>query len=211
MTEQFELGSVPHDTAKGGLIIDRRSREVTLDGELIDVTRTEFDLLDLLSRHPRQVFTSRQIFDSLWQSSWFDGDHVIESHISRLRRKLGESATEPRFIHTVRGVGYRFEPENVGCLGLPGPWASNSEARPADGGMVAILTPDLTIIHLSEPLMSALGSDGEDLLGLQAKVLVEVLSEIPRLTIEARAVMDPSGALASIHLRLLPPQTIGVG
>jgi len=59
--------------------------------------------------------------------------------------------------------------------------------------------------------MSALGSDGEDLLGLQTKILVQVLSEIPRLTIEARAVMDANGAVASVHVRLIPSPAIGVG
>jgi DNA-binding response OmpR family regulator len=92
------------------LVINNRSHEVLLGGVIIDLTKTEFDLLRVMATHPRRVFTTRQLFQSVWSSNFFDADHVVETHVSRLRRKLGESGTHPRYIHTVRGVGYRFEP-----------------------------------------------------------------------------------------------------
>lgn len=95
----------------GDLIVDPGSRELLLHGELVELTRTEFDLLLALSRHPRQVFTPAQLFAAAWEGEFFEADHVIETHICRLRHKLGESGSHPRYIHTVRGVGYRFEPD----------------------------------------------------------------------------------------------------
>lgn len=102
------------------LAVDESSREVFLDGTLIDLTRTEFDLLSLLSRHPRHVFSARRIQSELWSTDFFSGPHAVEAHISRLRLKLGETGLEPRFIHTVRGVGYRFEP-GPGATSPPSP------------------------------------------------------------------------------------------
>lgn len=186
------------------LNIDRRSREVSLDGDVVEMTRTEFDLLDLMSRYPRQVFTPRQLFDALWDASWFDGDHVIESHISRLRGKLRESGSAPRFIHTVRGVGYRFEPGPAGCTNIQdAECLSPRRADPADE-LVVILSPELTIVHMSESMRQLLGADGAEILGLQPQFLVGMFEAGDRLSIEARAVSDASGRLASIHLRLRP-------
>lgn len=96
-----------------GLIIDRDAREVMYDGGHIPLTRTEFDLLAFLEANPRRVFTPRQILTELWQSEFIDDTDSIEVYASRLRRKLGESAAQRHFIHTVRGVGYRFQPHVV--------------------------------------------------------------------------------------------------
>jgi len=94
----------------GRLRVDPNAREVTLDGHTLDVTKIEFDILDLLSARPRQIFTRRQVLERVWGGSWFGDDHVIDVHVGNLRRKLGESATSPHHIRTVRGVGYRFDP-----------------------------------------------------------------------------------------------------
>jgi DNA-binding response OmpR family regulator len=94
----------------GRLRIDPKAREVTLDGQLVDITKIEFDILDLLSGSPRQTFTRRQVLEQVWGGSWFGDDHVIDVHVGNLRKKLGESATTPHHIRTVRGVGYRFDP-----------------------------------------------------------------------------------------------------
>lgn len=94
----------------GDLEIDPAAREVRLGGRLIELTRTEFDLLDTLSAHPRVVFSRRQLLDHVWSGEWYGDDHVIDVHVGNLRRKLGDDAGHPRFIRTVRGVGYRIGP-----------------------------------------------------------------------------------------------------
>lgn len=109
----YPMRNVDHPMADGDLVIDERSHEVLLRGSALDLTKTEFDLLVVLAKHPRQVFTTRQLFQRVWSSDFFDADHVVETHISRLRRKLGESGAHPHYIHTVRGVGYRFEPHHA--------------------------------------------------------------------------------------------------
>jgi DNA-binding response OmpR family regulator len=91
------------------LRVDPVAREVIVDETLIDLTKIEFDILDLLSDCPRRTFTRQQLLDAVW-GDWFGDDHVIDVHVGNLRRKLGESASAPRHIRTMRGVGYRFEP-----------------------------------------------------------------------------------------------------
>ncbi len=93
----------------GHLIVDPVAREVTVDGVDVDLTKIEFDILDLLSSSPRRTFTRDQLLEGVW-GDWFGDDHVIEVHMGKLRRKLGETAATPRHIRTLRGVGYRFEP-----------------------------------------------------------------------------------------------------
>jgi DNA-binding response OmpR family regulator len=92
----------------GRLIVDPVAREVKVDGEDVE-TKIEFDILDLLSSSPRRTFTREQLLVQVW-GEWFGDDHVIEVHMGKLRKKLGESASQPRHIRTLRGVGYRFEP-----------------------------------------------------------------------------------------------------
>jgi two-component system, OmpR family, phosphate regulon response regulator PhoB len=95
----------------GGLRIDPLTREVECGGELIDLTAREFDLLAFLALSPRQVFTRQQLLEQVWSSSieWQDEATVTE-HIRRVRRKIELDPDHPRWITTVRGVGYRFEP-----------------------------------------------------------------------------------------------------
>lgn len=92
-----------------GLLIDEAAREVTLDGNRLELTRIEFDLLTKLASEPRRVFARQQLLDAVWGGDWYGDDHVVDVHMGNLRRKLGESGSKPRFIHTVRGVGFRFE------------------------------------------------------------------------------------------------------
>lgn len=93
----------------GDLVIDPAAREVRRDGALVDLTRTEFDLLDVLSARPRVAFTRQQLLDSVWDHDWFGDDHVVDVHVANLRRKLGDDPQAPRYIRTVRGVGYLME------------------------------------------------------------------------------------------------------
>ena len=90
----------------GGLRLDPEARIVEVDGVPVDLTRTEFDLLAGMALRPRAVLTRRQLLDSVWGPGWFGDEHVVDVHIGHLRTKLGDDASEPRFIRTVRGVGY---------------------------------------------------------------------------------------------------------
>ena len=92
----------------GPLMVDVGAREVVLDGAALDLTKIEFDLLELLTSNPGQTFTRAQVLDRVWGSSWFGDDHVIDVHMGNLRKKMGEPARKDKFIRTVRGVGYRF-------------------------------------------------------------------------------------------------------
>ncbi len=93
----------------GDLVVDVDSREVRLSGDLLDLTRTEFNLLAVLSGHPRQTYTRRQLLTEIWGSEWYGDDHLVDVHLANLRRKLRETAAAPRHLRTLRGVGYRFD------------------------------------------------------------------------------------------------------
>lgn len=92
----------------GDLVIDTAGREVSIAGRAIELTRLEFDLLDALSARPRLAFTRRQLVDRVWGEDWFGDDHIVDVHIVRLRRKLGDDPGQPRYVLTIRGVGYRM-------------------------------------------------------------------------------------------------------
>ena len=97
--------------AVGRLAVDTATREVTVDGTPVPTTAREFDLLAFLVRTPRQVFSREQLLAQVWGSStqWQDPATVTE-HIRRLRKKIEDNPDEPRWLTTVRGVGYRFTP-----------------------------------------------------------------------------------------------------
>jgi DNA-binding response OmpR family regulator len=92
----------------GELIIDPAARTVRLSGEPIDLTPREFDLLHHLATKAGQVVTKRELLTEVWQIPYGGADKTVDVHLSWLRRKLGESAIEPRYLHTVRGVGVRL-------------------------------------------------------------------------------------------------------
>ncbi len=91
----------------GGLEVDPRRREARLDGRTLDLSRREFDLLAYLAARPGEVVTRRELLTEVWQLPYGD-DQTIDVHLSWLRRKLGERASAPRYLHTVRGVGVRL-------------------------------------------------------------------------------------------------------
>jgi DNA-binding response OmpR family regulator len=93
----------------GGLQIDIQRRQAALDGAQLDLTRREFDLLSFLAARPGVVVTRRELLAEVWQQSYGD-DQTIDVHLSWLRRKLGETAARPRYLHTLRGVGVKLEP-----------------------------------------------------------------------------------------------------
>ena len=92
----------------GSLHIDVDGREVLLDGDPIVLTRTEFDILAALSARPGLVFSRRSLLEAIRGEGWIGDEHLVDVHIGHLRRKLGEDAAAPRYVMTVRGVGYRM-------------------------------------------------------------------------------------------------------
>ena len=92
----------------GDLVVDEAAREVHLAGEPVPLTRIEFDLLAALAARPQLVLSRRQLVELVWDTAWTGDAHLVDVHIGRIRKKLGDEAAGPRFIHTVRGVGYRM-------------------------------------------------------------------------------------------------------
>jgi DNA-binding response OmpR family regulator len=98
----------------GELVIDPSTREANLRGERLSLSRKEFDLLLLLAQHAGQVVSRRDIMSEVWQQAYGGGDRTLDVHLSWLRRKLGETASQPRYLHSVRGVGLRLAAPHEG-------------------------------------------------------------------------------------------------
>ena len=92
----------------GGLELRPRTREVFLEGAPVPLSKLEFDLLLVLAQHPGMVFSRERLLDRVWGADFFGVDRVVDVHIAGLRKKLRDDPEHPRFIETVRGVGYRF-------------------------------------------------------------------------------------------------------
>jgi DNA-binding response OmpR family regulator len=104
--------SGPEPVTVGDLTVDPRSRRVTRAGAPVDLSPKEFDLLAYLAARPGTVVSKRELLTEVWQLPYGGSDKTVDVHLSWLRRKLGESAAEPRLLQTVRGVGVRLaEPE----------------------------------------------------------------------------------------------------
>ncbi|MCW2615493.1 MAG: response regulator [Frankiales bacterium] len=94
----------------GGLSVDPRSREALLDGRVLDLTRLEFDLLAHLAARAGTVVSKKELLADVWHQPYGGADKTVDVHLSWLRRKLGESAASPRYVHSVRGVGVKLVP-----------------------------------------------------------------------------------------------------
>jgi two-component system, OmpR family, response regulator RegX3 len=92
----------------GRLQLDPDRRSARLDGDELELTRKEFELLELLMREAGNVVSRERLIDEVWDVNWFGSTKTLDVHVSSLRRKLGDDSADPRFIHTVRGVGFRF-------------------------------------------------------------------------------------------------------
>ena len=100
------------DISYGDLQINENTHEVRLAGELLDLTSKEFSLLSFIAATPRQVYTRAQLLEHVWaSSSEWQNEATVTEHIRRLRAKIEADADHPKWIKTVRGVGYRFEPQ----------------------------------------------------------------------------------------------------
>lgn len=92
----------------GGLELDARARRATLDGRQLNLTPREFDMLHYLALRQDQVVTKSELLANVWQIPYASADKTVDVHLSWLRRKLGETATQPRYLHTVVRVGIRL-------------------------------------------------------------------------------------------------------
>jgi DNA-binding response OmpR family regulator len=97
--------TIPNVITVGELVISPRQRQATLNGEPLQLTRREFDVLTYLAERVGQVVSRRELLTEVWNQARIGEEQTIDVHISWLRRKLGETAAAPRFLHTVRGVG----------------------------------------------------------------------------------------------------------
>ena len=91
-----------------GLTVDVERHEISVDETAVELTSLEFELLTALAEVPGRVFTRRQLIERVWGWDFYGDDRIVDVHIRNLRRALGDSADEPRFIGTVRGVGYKL-------------------------------------------------------------------------------------------------------
>ena len=106
------LGSGNQSVGKnrmGGIEIDDKAKEVTLDGEKVNLTRTEYDILKLLMDHPGEVFSPNQIYEKVWNDNPFGTENTVAVHIRHLREKIEYNPQEPRYLKVVWGRGYKME------------------------------------------------------------------------------------------------------
>jgi two-component system, OmpR family, response regulator RegX3 len=94
----------------GEVAIDMAARQAWIGEDELSLTRKEFDLLARLARAPGQVVTREDLMSDVWDENWFGSTKTLDVHMTALRRKLGEDSSAPRYIQTVRGVGFRFAP-----------------------------------------------------------------------------------------------------
>lgn len=107
---QLGGGQVRSDVlCMGGIELNDRTKEVTLDGEKVALTRTEYDILKLLMTHPGQVFSPNQIYESVWKDNPYGTENTVAVHIRHLREKVEYDPAEPRHLKVVWGRGYKME------------------------------------------------------------------------------------------------------
>lgn len=101
-------GDAPMVYRVGGIEVDVGAREASLDGDPLELSPKEFDLLRVLTERKGQVVSKRELMAEVWREPYGGADRTIDVHLSWLRKKLGESAQEPRYLHTVHGVGVKL-------------------------------------------------------------------------------------------------------
>lgn len=110
--DAYNATALPEESVaitQGALQIDTSTYKVYLEGQELSLTHKEFEVLSWMAAHPGQLFTRQQLLDQLWQEDLNVTDRAVDALIRRLRDKLKDPVTEPRFIETVRGMGYRFK------------------------------------------------------------------------------------------------------
>jgi two-component system response regulator RegX3 len=104
--QEAQAGDEPIEV--GDVRLDPARHEASRDGAALELTRKEFELLRLLMRHAGTVVSREQLIDEVWDVNWFGPTKTLDVHVSGLRKKLGDDSAAPRYLHTVRGVGFRF-------------------------------------------------------------------------------------------------------
>ena len=103
-------GGDPQVRRIGDLSLDPQSRQVQVGQTPVELTRTEFDLLDALTERPKLAYTRSQLIERVWGPDWVGEEHLVDIHIAHIRAKLGDDPATERYVRTVRGVGYRMGP-----------------------------------------------------------------------------------------------------
>ena len=106
---RYDRPAAPVRLSAGPIELDSASMRLTLSGELVPTTLTEFRLLEHLMRHPGQVFSRDQLLDAVWQESRYVTDRSVDVYVRRLRNKIEQDPENPLYLRTVRGAGYRFD------------------------------------------------------------------------------------------------------
>src|SRR5690625_905392 len=89
--------------------LNTETKEVTIHGQLVNLTAREFHLLKLFMEHPRKLFTKKNLFESVWQETYYDDENTVNVHMSHLRAKLAEANAQEEYIETIWGMGYRLK------------------------------------------------------------------------------------------------------
>ncbi len=111
LLQQANTASLPAATASdNGLRLDSERRQIWKDGEEIELTKLEFDVLKFLFDHPNLVFSRTRLLEQVWNYDYFGDERVVDVHMARLRKKLESDPSRPRYIQTIRGVGYKLTP-----------------------------------------------------------------------------------------------------
>ncbi len=111
LLRRVELGQPEEEVGElafGDLRIEPRKRKVHVEGEAVELTAKEFDLLALFAQHPGRAFSRQELLDKVWGYQYAGYSHTVNSHINRLRSKIEPDPSAPRYVQTVWGVGYRF-------------------------------------------------------------------------------------------------------
>jgi two-component system, OmpR family, response regulator RegX3 len=107
-TAAAPAGPVEETVELGDVRVDRARRSASVGGETLELSRKEFDLMRLLVENAGSVVTRERLIDEVWDTNWYGSTKTLDVHVSALRKKLGDDPGTPRYIHTVRGVGFRF-------------------------------------------------------------------------------------------------------
>jgi DNA-binding response OmpR family regulator len=134
----------------GPLSIDTGRHEIRLDGEEIPATRIEFSLLEHLCRRPTEVASRQDLLVSVWGANWVGDTHVVDVHLSNLRRKLDKVAPALRIVHTVRGVGFRISNELLDAAEAASPNGIPAALRDADDITPSMAELDAALADLDE-------------------------------------------------------------
>jgi DNA-binding response OmpR family regulator len=139
----------------GPLVIDTGRHEIRLDDVEISATRIEFSLLEHLCRRPTEVASRSELLESVWGPNWVGDTHVVDVHLSNLRRKLDKAAPQLRVVHTVRGVGFRISNEILDAAEQQMTTGVPAAAREAAAHTVADQTLDESVLATADVTLEA--------------------------------------------------------